>query len=164
MRACLLAVALAMTGSAAGVAGDLDHERARAALRAGEVMPLRQVLGIVHDQFRGDMVEAELERKGPFWVYEITVLTPGGTVLKLYYDAAQGDLLRAKGHNLQSWYRGNPDDLAEVQRRHRERRQARDDSRGDRDMRDERHHRREQGQMIDARKSYEPDADSRQIP
>lgn len=121
LRAFFVALALTVTGMAPAWSSDLDHERARAAMRAGEVMPLRTVLSVAHDEFHGDMVEAELERKGPLWVYEITMLTPGGTVLKLYYNAAQGKLLRARGHDLPRWYRGDPAVLDAIMAEHRER-------------------------------------------
>jgi hypothetical protein len=86
-----------------------DHDQARAALQAGEIKPLRQVLEVVEQQFTGQMLEAELERKHDRWVYEIKMLAPDGSIMKLYYDAAALELVRAKGHGLKQWYCGDPD-------------------------------------------------------
>lgn len=86
-----------------------DHDKARAAVQAGEVKPLREVLEIVEAQFTGQMLEAELERKHGRWLYEIKVLAPDGSIMKLYYDASALDLVRAKGHGLDQWYCGDPD-------------------------------------------------------
>jgi hypothetical protein len=85
-----------------------DHDQARAALQAGEIKPLRQVLDKVDAQFSGQMLEAELEHKHGLWVYEIKVLAPDGSIMKLYYDAAALELVRVKGHGFKQWYRGDP--------------------------------------------------------
>lgn len=97
-----------------------DHDRARAALQAGEVRPLRVVLDLVERQFTGQMVEAELEEHKTRWVYEITMLAPDGSMMKLFYDAASLDLVHAKGHGLNRWYCGDPSKRpAALLRRHK---------------------------------------------
>lgn len=88
-----------------------DHDRARSALQAGEILSLRSVLDRAESQFTGDMIEAELEREGPLWVYDITLLAPDGSLLKLGYDATSGQLLQARGHEVARWFRGPPEDL-----------------------------------------------------
>lgn len=110
----VLALALVAVPAFHAAADRDDHERARAALQAGEVAPLRDVLAVAENQFEGEMVEAELERKGPHWVYEITVLTPTGSILKLHYDAATTKLVRARGHRLMHWYKGPPEEFPDV--------------------------------------------------
>lgn len=88
-----------------------DHDRARAALEAGEIAPLADVLAAAERDFRGRMVEAELEDEDDMWIYELTLLTPGGTILRLDYDAKDATLIHAKGRGLLKWYKGNPEDL-----------------------------------------------------
>ncbi len=109
-----LAVVLVLAAVPAQADRPSDHDRARAALQAGEVRPLREVMAVASDQFAGDMVEAELDRRGPFWVYEITLLAPDGSILKLYYDAATIRLVRARGHDAPRWFKGDPADFPDM--------------------------------------------------
>lgn len=92
-----------------------DHEFAREAVERGEILPLSAILERVEQDVRGEMLEVELEREdeGPFagrLIYEVEVLTPGGDVTELYYDARDGALLRARGHDLEDSGRGEDDD------------------------------------------------------
>jgi uncharacterized membrane protein YkoI len=99
-----------------------DHDFARDAVKRGEILPLSAILSRVERDFRGQMLEVELEREddAPFagrLVYEVTVLAPGGDVTELYYDAKTGALLLARGHDLEHSGRGEdhtPDDDDEV--------------------------------------------------
>ncbi|WP_372623303.1 PepSY domain-containing protein [Falsiroseomonas sp.] len=74
-----------------------DHERARAALAAGEIRPLAELLAEVERRYVGRVIETELERDDGRWIYEITLLPPSGRVFELKLDAATGALLRARG-------------------------------------------------------------------
>ncbi len=85
---------------------DDDDERARAAIRAGDIVPLVQVLTKVESLYEGDILEVELEDedddrrgdgKGAGFVYEIKLLTPRGNVLKLELDAKTLEVLKVKG-------------------------------------------------------------------
>ncbi|GGY19399.1 PepSY domain-containing protein [Paludibacterium paludis] len=91
---------------------DNEQDMARNALRAGEVLPLEQVLKKVRGEFSGEVLEVELERKGPYWVYEIKLLQDNGQLRKLRYNARTATLLNAR----------SPDD---ERRRHGERSQRR---------------------------------------
>jgi uncharacterized membrane protein YkoI len=79
--------------------GDDDHERARAALRAGEVLPLATLLERLQRSHPGRVLEVELERDDGRWVYEVKLLRADGQLLKLALDARNGDVLsqRSKG-------------------------------------------------------------------
>lgn len=94
--------ALALMLTAAGMqlppalADDADHEQARQALAAGEVLPLRQILERVEKSHPGQILEVELEREHGGWVYEIKLLCPDGAVTKLELDARNGNLLQQK--------------------------------------------------------------------
>jgi uncharacterized membrane protein YkoI len=79
----LLAVVAARAASA-----DVDHERARRAYEAREIVSLGDILTAVERDHKGQVVEVELEREGGRWVYEVELLTPSGRMLELLYDAA----------------------------------------------------------------------------
>jgi uncharacterized membrane protein YkoI len=96
----LAALLLVLPASAAR--GDDDHERAYAALRRGEILPLRSMLDAAQRDFEGRIVEVELERSTEgAWIYEIEMLAPDGSVLRLVYDAAAGRLVSANGRGLE---------------------------------------------------------------
>lgn len=101
--ACRMLILLAVLG-AAGSAGlaqaDTDADRARAALRSGEILPLARILDTVSRQYAGDVIDVKLDRDDGIWQYEVKLLLPTGTVAKLEYDARDARLLKAKGHDL----------------------------------------------------------------
>ena len=70
-----------------------DHDRARKALEAGEILPLRAVLEKVDRDTPGQVMEVELERKNGRWIYEIKLLRPGGALVKLQVDASDGSII-----------------------------------------------------------------------
>lgn len=90
------ALLLALAGAAAGEAGGRhDHDEARQALAAGEILPLKTILERVEREHPGQVMEVELEHRGPRWIYKIKLLQPGGTLLKLKIDGRSGETLRA---------------------------------------------------------------------
>jgi uncharacterized membrane protein YkoI len=99
--AALLALLMATLGPA-GASEERDHERARAAVRAGEVLPLPTLLERLHRTHPGQVLELELEREDDSgrqpsrWVYEIKLLQPDGQLLKLAVDARTGQVLQAR--------------------------------------------------------------------
>lgn len=93
------AIALAVllvAGSAAADGRDHDHDRARRAVESGQILPLKDILARAEAAFPGELIEAELEERHGTMVYEIKMLGSGGRVMKLYYDAATGDLVHAR--------------------------------------------------------------------
>jgi len=73
-----------------------DHERARAAVQAGQVLPLPVLLQRLQRSHPGQVLEVELEHDDGRWVYELRLLQPGGRLLKLELDAATGAVLKAR--------------------------------------------------------------------
>lgn len=71
-----------------------DHDRARAAVQAGEVLPLKAVLARLERDHPGQVLEVELEQEEGRWVYEIKLLQPDGRLVKLELDAATAQTLR----------------------------------------------------------------------
>lgn len=76
-----------------------DHDRARQALDAGEIIPLGVVLERVRRDFPGEVMEVELEHKKDRWVYEIKLLRPGGSLVKLLVDARNGTIITRAGRD-----------------------------------------------------------------
>lgn len=76
-----------------------DHERALSAVRAGQILPLPEILDRLRRQHPGQVLELELEdRRGDagerLWVYEVRLLQPDGRVVKLELDARTAQILR----------------------------------------------------------------------
>ncbi len=74
-----------------------DHERARAALEAGQIRPLSDLLSEVERRFRGRVIEADLERDDTQWLYELKILPPNGRIFIVELDASTGALVRSRG-------------------------------------------------------------------
>lgn len=72
---------------------DSDHDRARTALQAGQVLPLKTVLERLERTQPGQVLEVELEQEKGQWIYEIKLLRPGGQLVKLHLDARSADPL-----------------------------------------------------------------------
>lgn len=79
---------------------DGDQDRARAALQAGEVLPLPRLLERLQLTHPGQVLELELERDDGRWIYEVKLLQAGGRLLKLEVDARTAEVLRVKGKPL----------------------------------------------------------------
>jgi uncharacterized membrane protein YkoI len=74
-----------------------DQDRARAALAAGEIRPLAEILAEVERRYLGRVIEVDLDREDGRWVYELKLLPSSGRVFELEVDAATAALLRSKG-------------------------------------------------------------------
>jgi len=79
-----------------------DHDRARQALEAGEILPLKTVLEKVGRDAPGQVMEVELERKQDRWIYEIKLLRPGGSLVKLMVNASDGTIIDHRGRSANS--------------------------------------------------------------
>lgn len=101
LRGLVLALALITGPGMMSVtrADSSDHERARRAVEAGEVLPLREVLARVEVEHPGQVMELELERDDGMWLYEIKILQAGGVLIKLEVDARDGRVLAIKGQD-----------------------------------------------------------------
>lgn len=80
----LLGAGLLLTAPARA---DTEQDRARDAVRAGQIMPLDRVLARVRQTWPGEVLEVELEQKHGLWVYDIRLLQPDGQLRKLRLDA-----------------------------------------------------------------------------
>ena len=70
-----------------------DAADARAALAAGRIRPLADILGVVRDTSAGRVLEVEL-RRGPWgsWTYEVTVIGRDGRYSEIEVDAGDARL------------------------------------------------------------------------
>lgn len=98
-RTMALALGTAFLAGGAAAAGN-DHDRARKAVEAGEVLPLRTILDRVERTHPGQVIDVELEREHEDgrerWIYEIKLLRSDGALIKLKVDARDGNLLGSK--------------------------------------------------------------------
>lgn len=70
-----------------------DHERARAALEAGEIVPLSEILELAQARDPGQAVEVNLEHEDGRWIYEVEMVTGDGRVVRTNWDAKSKALL-----------------------------------------------------------------------
>ena len=105
----LIWLMLAMLGPAASHASDgADHDRARQAVEAGDVLPLRTILDRVEREYPGQVMEVELDREKGEWIYEIKLLRKGGALMKLKIRARDGTVVGFKEKNEKSHRQGEP--------------------------------------------------------
>ena len=96
LNLALLALLLSIGSIPAAVSREgRDHDRARAALQAGEILPLSTVLERLGREQPGQVLEVELERDQGRWIYELKLLEAGGLV-KLKIDARSGEVLERR--------------------------------------------------------------------
>lgn len=99
--AAFLAALLSLAPMAGHASDHKDHDRARRALMSGEVLSLRQVLDLVAREYPGEPVEIEFEHDDGIYVYEIKLLQPSGSIVKMKVDAATGKVIKAKGRGIE---------------------------------------------------------------
>lgn len=73
-----------------------DHDRARRALEAGEILPLSDILTAATELRPGRVIEIDLERDDGRWVYELELVTPQGRLYEMEIDAASGEVLEVE--------------------------------------------------------------------
>ena len=91
-----IAVVVAMVLTSPLSIADNEQDRARAAVQAGKVLPLKTVLERLEREHPGQVLEVELEQDDGRWIYEINLLQTGGRLVKLELDATSGAVLRRK--------------------------------------------------------------------
>lgn len=97
MRTILFCLAFLLWLPAAALRAEEGHDRARAAFEAGEIRPLTEILKRADVVQAGQLLEAELEREGGHWVYELKLLSHEGRVVKLFFDASDGQPVAKPG-------------------------------------------------------------------
>lgn len=90
------AIAFLLCGGVALAWADDDHEQARKAVQAGQVLPLPTVLERLQRSHPGQVLDLQLEREDGRWIYEIKLLQSDGQLLKVELDAATAQVLKVK--------------------------------------------------------------------
>lgn len=111
-RTAVLLLMAAAIGQAAAASGRSDHDRARAAVQAGEVMPLPALLERLQRSHPGQVLELELEREDGRWVYEVKLLQADGQLLKLELDARTAEVLTLRRRPARDSLKDGPKDGA----------------------------------------------------
>lgn len=94
--ACGVAALAALAGAPEPAHASGDHDRARAAVQGGQVLPLKTLLERLERTHPGQVLEVEMDRDDGRWVYEVRLLLADGRLLKLDVDAASGEVLRRR--------------------------------------------------------------------
>ena len=85
----LLLLLLPLLAGARSTLSERDHERVRAAVARGEMVPLADVLADAQRRHPGTVLEVELEGDE----YEVEILGEDGVIRELEYDVRTGELL-----------------------------------------------------------------------
>lgn len=101
VRLVVLALGVGTVGLAPALADPeataAGHEEAYGLRRAGKILPLEHFIRHAQSLYPGQVLEAELERKAGRLIYEIAAIADrDGHYHELYYDAANGRLLRVE--------------------------------------------------------------------
>lgn len=94
-----LAVSVALT-AAPPARAESEQDRARAAVRAGQIKPLNAILNRIRGRVPGRVLGVELNggQNGQPWVYGIRMLTPRGDVVEFQVDARSANIISMRGH------------------------------------------------------------------
>lgn len=94
----LFALSVALLPVSAGGQGTQpsDFEIAAEAVRRGEILSLAQILALVEQEQRGDVIEVELEVENGELIYEVELITPDGRLMELALNARTGAVLSFK--------------------------------------------------------------------
>lgn len=93
IRSLCLAALLALLPSALWAADAEDAARIRAAVAAGDILPLPQLLKSAQALVPGEVLEVELEDDDDTLAYELNILTPDGRLVEVTLDARSGTVL-----------------------------------------------------------------------
>jgi len=78
----------------APVVSDEDHQQARRLKEMGEILPLEKILEAARAEHPGQVIAVELESDDGRHVYEVQILDAHGEVWELYFNAANGRLIK----------------------------------------------------------------------
>lgn len=76
-----------------------DHNKARGLKQSGEILPLERILERANKRHKGKVLETELVRRGPGYIYEIELVDQRGIVWEMKFDAKTGALLETEQEN-----------------------------------------------------------------
>lgn len=87
-------LATVLVGSAVG---DQHWEALHNEVQRGEVVPLETILDWLEANYRGEVLEVEVEREDGLVEYEIKLLGSQGQVVEFEFDGHSGQLMKIEG-------------------------------------------------------------------
>jgi len=76
-----------------------DHDRARAALERGAILPLSQITAIAQETFGGRVIEVEFDEEDGGFIYELELIRSDGQLIEVEIDAASGRILKMEAED-----------------------------------------------------------------
>jgi uncharacterized membrane protein YkoI len=70
-----------------------DQSEAGEARRAGQILPMWEVIHRLGPELRGQVVATDITRRSGRWLYEFQVLRADGRLVRVWADAATGELV-----------------------------------------------------------------------
>lgn len=74
-----------------------DHDKARDSMKRGLIKSFGDIRRIVQRRFGGKVIDADLDRSGTPFIYNVRVLTDKGTVVAVRVNAQNGRILGSRG-------------------------------------------------------------------
>ena len=84
---------------------DDDWRRLHHEVEAGRIKPLSEILDILARDWRGDVIDVDIEKDDGEILYEIELLGPEGQVVEFEINARTGEVLEIEGRNIQGMKR-----------------------------------------------------------
>ena len=73
----------------------------REAVERNEIVALKSIMNWIEENYRGQVVEVELENEAGDFRYEIDLLTPEGSKIEFVFDARSGELRTVTGKDIE---------------------------------------------------------------
>ena len=93
MRRWLLIPFLVLAMAPPALADDDDHDRARAAVARGDILPLSRILDIAKRDTPGRVIDVDLDEDDGRYIYEIEIIDGRGRMVEMKLDAASGRII-----------------------------------------------------------------------
>ncbi|ERS90999.1 peptidase [Marinobacter sp. C1S70] len=84
---------------------DDDWRRLHHEVEAGRIKPLSEILDSLGRDWRGDVIDVDIEKDDGEILYEIELLGPEGQVVEFEINARTGEVLEIEGRNIQGMKR-----------------------------------------------------------
>ncbi|MCL7944224.1 PepSY domain-containing protein [Marinobacter sp. ATCH36] len=103
--AALLMMGMLVPAFLPALADDDDWRGLHEEVQAGRITPLTEILDRLSRDYRGQVVDVDLEDDGSARYYEIELLGPQGQVVEFEVDAVTGELIGIEGNNIEEMKR-----------------------------------------------------------